>query len=196
MLTSASSAATRPAPTAGPCTADTIGFEQSMTLTTRSRASRIVRRRSLVVGDHRVDQLEAPAGREPLAGALQDRHRASAGRGRRRATRRRAGAWAAGPTAFRPGASSVIRSTPVRGSVEASGPGSRRRQTGRRASARSTRRPRPNCFCVRGHRMAVLSAHRSSWGLLGGEVLAELLVRDRAAGGPRARSRRCAARRG
>ena len=30
--TSASSAATRPAPTAGPCTADTIGFEQSITL--------------------------------------------------------------------------------------------------------------------------------------------------------------------
>ena len=44
--TSASSAATSPAPTAGPCTADTIGVPQSMRFTTRSRASRMVRSRA------------------------------------------------------------------------------------------------------------------------------------------------------
>jgi len=35
-----------PAPTAGPCIADTIGFEQLMTLKTRSRASRMTRVRA------------------------------------------------------------------------------------------------------------------------------------------------------
>ena len=43
---SASSAATRPAPTAGPWIAETIGFEQSMMLVTRSRASRSTRVRT------------------------------------------------------------------------------------------------------------------------------------------------------
>ena len=40
---SASSAATSPAPTAGPWIADTTGFEQSMRFMTRSRASRMTR---------------------------------------------------------------------------------------------------------------------------------------------------------
>jgi hypothetical protein len=44
--TSASSAHTSPAPTAGPWIADTIGFEQLMTLLTMSRASRRVRVRA------------------------------------------------------------------------------------------------------------------------------------------------------
>ena len=54
--------------------ADTIGFEQLMTLKTRSRASRITRSARRVVVDDRVDQLEAAAGRERLAGAPQQRH--------------------------------------------------------------------------------------------------------------------------
>ena len=45
-----------------------------MRFTTRSRASRIVRSRRVDVVDHRVDQLEAPARREPLAGAAQQGH--------------------------------------------------------------------------------------------------------------------------
>ena len=121
--TSASSAATSPAPTAGPWIADTIGFEQSMTLTTRSRASRIVRRRAVVVGDHRVDQLEAAAGRERLARAPQQGDVASSGS--RSTVSQTSASWrcAAGPTAFRPGASRVIRSTPSRGPVEGRGRG-------------------------------------------------------------------------
>ena len=72
--TSASSAATSPAPTAGPWMADTIGVEQSMRFTTRSRASRITRMPGVVVGDRRLDQVEAPAGGEPAPGAPQERH--------------------------------------------------------------------------------------------------------------------------
>ncbi len=46
MDTSASSATTRPAPTAGPWMAETTGFEQSTTPQTRSRASRSTRVRA------------------------------------------------------------------------------------------------------------------------------------------------------
>jgi hypothetical protein len=44
--TSARIPATSPAPTAGPCRADTTGLEQLMTLNTRSRASRSTRVRT------------------------------------------------------------------------------------------------------------------------------------------------------
>ena len=72
--TSASRPTTRPAPTAGPWIADTIGLEQSMTLWTRSRASRSDPRADGVVVGHLVDQLEAAAGGERLTGALHNGH--------------------------------------------------------------------------------------------------------------------------
>ena len=65
--TSARTAATRPAPTAGPCMAETIGLEQSSTLYTRSRASRITRVRTAKSPHDLLDQLEDAAGGETPA---------------------------------------------------------------------------------------------------------------------------------
>src|SRR5580765_79687 len=82
--TSASRPTTSPAPMAGPCIAETIGFEQSMTLKTRSRASRSTRVRAskspmipsissklppaenaLPAPDHRDAHVRIPLHREP-----------------------------------------------------------------------------------------------------------------------------------
>ena len=85
-----------------------------MTLTTRSRASRIVRSRAASSEITESTSSKLPPAEKPLPAPCRIATRASGSRSTARHTSASC-AWAAGPTAFSPGASSVMRSTPSDG---------------------------------------------------------------------------------
>ena len=112
--TSARMPATRPAPTAGPWMAETMGFEQLMTLKTRSVRVRMTRVRVAYVRHEGVEQLKEPPAEKALPAPRRTATRVSGSRSTS-SQMSASSRCTEGPTALRPGPSMVMRSTPSDG---------------------------------------------------------------------------------